>query len=195
MKKTIAVIGDAHIEHNSEEYKIALELGKALVDNGYRVQSGGKGGVMEAVFAGARTSGKYTDGDTIAIVPSFDRDSANAYADIVIPTGLDIMRNAIVVNASAVVAIGGGAGTLAELAFAWALYKLIIAYDNVDGWSAKLAGTRIDDRIRYDNITDDRIYAVKTADETIEILKDNIDKYIKCHHGIRQEEIRCQNTI
>jgi len=83
------------------------------------------------------------------------------------------------------VGIGGGAGTLAEFAFAWALYKLIIAYDNVDGWSAKLAGTRIDDRIRYDNITDDRIYAVKTADETIKILKDNIDKYIKCHHGIR----------
>jgi len=184
MKKIIAVIGDARIEQNGEKYKIALELGKTLIDNGYRVQSGGKGGVMEAVFEGAKTSEKYSDGDTIAIVPSFDIKSANKYADIVIPTGMDIMRNAVVVNASAVVAIGGGAGTLAEIAFAWALYKLIIAYDNIDGWSAKLAGTRIDNRIRYDNIGEDRVYAVKTASETIEILKNNIDKYVKCHHGI-----------
>lgn len=185
MRKIIAVIGDSQIEHNGEKYRLAFDLGKSLVDNGYRVQSGGKRGVMEAVFAGAKNSKKYIDGDTIAIVPSFDESSANEYADIVIPTGLDLMRNAIVVNASAVVAIGGGAGTLAELAIAWSLYKLIVAYDNVDGWSAKIAGTQIDERIRYDSIADDRIYAVKTADETIEILKTKMDKYNRYHHGIR----------
>ena len=185
MKKIIAVIGDTHIEQDDEKYRLAFELGKLLIDNGYRVQSGGKSGVMEAVFAGAKTSKKYADGDTIAIVPSFDIGSANQYADIVIATGLDLMRDAIVVNASAVVAIGGGAGTLAELAMAWSLFKLIIAYDNIDGWSAKLAGTRIDDRIRYDNIADDRIYAVKNASDTIKILKNNIDKYTRIHRGIR----------
>jgi len=185
MKKIIAVIGDTDIDQVGEKYRLAFELGKSLIDNGYRVQSGGKNGVMEAVFKGARNSKKYTDGDTVAIVPSFDRGSANQYADIVIATGLDLMRNAIVVNASAVVAIGGGAGTLAELAMAWSLYKLIIAYSNIDGWSSKLAGTQIDDRIRYDNIADDRIYAVQTASDTIEILKSNIDIYTRIHHGIR----------
>jgi len=185
MKEIIAIIGDSNIEQDGEKYRLAFELGKSLIDNGYRVQSGGKSGVMEAVFKGAKTSEKYTDGDTIAIIPSFDRGSVNQYADIVIATGLDLMRNAIVVNASAVVAIGGGAGTLTELAMAWSLYKLIIAYDNIDGWSAKLAGTRIDDRIRYDNIIDDRIYAVQTASDTIEILKNNIAKYTRIHHGIR----------
>jgi uncharacterized protein (TIGR00725 family) len=185
MKEIIAVIGDTNIEQDKEKYRLAFELGKSLIDNGYRIQSGGKSGVMEAVFKGAKSSKKYADGDTIAIVPSFDRGSANQYADIVIATGLDLMRNAIVVNASAVIAIGGGAGTLAELAMAWSLYKLIIAYDNIDGWSAKLAGTRIDERPRYDNIIDDRIYAVQTASDTIEILKNNIDKYKRIHRGIR----------
>lgn len=185
MKEIIAVIGDTHIEQDRKKYQLAFELGESLIDNGYRVQSGGKSGVMEAVFEGAKTSKKYADGDTIAIVPSFDRGSVNQYADIVIATGLDLMRDAIVVNASAVVAIGGGAGTLAELAIAWSLYKLIIAYDSIDGWSAKLAGTRIDDRIRYDSITDDRIYAVQTTSDTIEILKNNIAKYTRIHSGIR----------
>lgn len=184
MKQIVAVIGDTQTEREGEKYRLAFELGKSLIDNGYRVQSGGKSGVMEAIFAGAKTSEKYVDGDTIAIVPSFDSSSANEYADIVIPTGLDLMRDAIVVNASAVVAIGGGAGTLAEFAIAWSLYKLIIAYDNVDGWSAKLAGTRIDERLRYGNIADDRIYATKSASETIEILKKNISKYTRNHHGI-----------
>jgi len=185
MRKIIAVIGDGTIDEKGEKYQLAFELGRSLIDNGYRIQSGGKKGIMEAAFAGARSSEKYADGDTIAVVPSFDRDSANKYADIVIPTGLDIMRNVIVVNACAVAAIGGGAGTLSELANAWALYKLIVAYSNTDGWSSKLAGTRVDGRIRYKNIPDDRIYSVQTADEAIEIINNNIDKYTRCHHGIQ----------
>ncbi len=185
MKKTIAVIGDTKIDPNGEKHRLAFELGKTLIDNGYRIQTGGMSGIMEAVLAGAKTSVQYQNGDTIAILPNFDGTAANRYADIVIPTGLDIMRGAIVVNAQAVVAIGGGAGTLSEIATAWSLFKLIIGYNNVDGWSAKLAGTKIDGRIRYENIPSDCIYSVQTAAETIAVLKEYIDKYTRCHHGIR----------
>lgn len=183
-KKIVAVIGDGQIEKNSLKYKLAFDTGKTLIDNGYRIQSGGMGGVMCAAFEGAKASSNYRDGDTIAIVPTFDKNDANEYADIVIPTGLDIMRNAIVVNADAVVAIGGGAGTLSEIAIAWSLFKLIIAYDNVDGWSKELAGRKIDNRIRYDNL-DDKIYAAKRPAEMIELLKKYTDKYSRSHHGIR----------
>ena len=48
MKKTIAVIGDSNIPKDSKEYQLAYKLGKALIDNGYKVQTGGLGGVMEA---------------------------------------------------------------------------------------------------------------------------------------------------
>ena len=183
-KKTIAVIGDGQIEKNSFKYKLAFDTGKAIIDNGYRIQSGGMGGVMLAAFEGAKASSNYRDGDTIAIVPTFDKNDANEYADIIIPTGLDIMRNAIVVNADAVVAIGGGAGTLSEMAIAWSLFKLLIAYDNVDGWSKELAGRKIDDRIRYDNL-DDAVYAVESPDEVIDLLKKYINMYSRSHHGIR----------
>lgn len=184
MRKIVAIIGDASIEKGSLKYKVAFEAGKTLVDHGYRVQSGGLKGVMEAAFHGARSSERYREGDTVAIVPSFDRTWANCYADIVIPTGLDIYRNVIVANADAVIAIGGGSGTLAEMSNAWALKRLVIAYNNVEGWSSQIAGTKLDKRSRYENLTDDKIYSVSDADEMIEILNEKIDIYTTCHGGI-----------
>lgn len=184
-KKIVAVIGNKKIEEDGIRRRLAYETGKILVDNGYRVQSGGMGGVMEAVFAGARASENYREGDTIALVPSFDSETANVYADIVIPTGLDMMRNALVANADAVVGIGGGAGTMCEFAFAWSLKRLIIAYRNSGGWSAKLAGTRLDDVVRYENIPEDKVYGVSTPRSMIEILNEKIGLYSSRHQGIR----------
>lgn len=184
-KKIVAIIGDAQIEKDGTKYKLAFETGKALIDNGYRIQSGGMGGVMEAAFKGARSSEKYKEGDTIALVPSFNTNLVNDYADISIATGLDILRNGLVANASAVVAIGGGAGTLSEMAFAWTLLRPIIAFKNVDGWSSKLADTKIDTRVRYEDINDDRVYGVETPEEVINVLKERIDIYDKRHTGIQ----------
>jgi hypothetical protein len=184
MRKIVTVIGDSTVSQESKEYELAFQVGKALIESGYRIQSGGLGGVMEAVFAGAHSSDRYIDGDTIAIMPSFDKSKANAYADIIIPTGLDVMRNAIVANADAVVAIGGGAGTLSEMAIAWSLYRLVIGFKNVKGWSSKLADKPIDARNRYD-FPDDQVYGVETVEEMIQVLKDKIDKYNRVHHGVR----------
>ena len=183
-RKIISVIGNKSIEKDGIRYKLAFELGKALVDNGYRVQSGGLKGVMSAVLEGAKSSKNYREGDTIALVPSFDTETANEYADIVIPTGLDMMRNAMVANAYAVVGVGGGAGTLCEYAFAWSMRRLIIAFENSGGWSEKLAGTRLDDTVRYPDVPDDRVYAVKTAEEAVRILNENIDRYTTRHKNI-----------
>lgn len=184
-RKIISVIGNRKIEKDGVRYQTAFALGKALVDNGYRVQSGGLHGVMEAVMAGARASKHYKEGDTIALVPSFDTETANEYADVVIPTGLDVMRNALVANAYAVIGVGGGAGTLCEYAFAWSFNRLIIAMENTGGWSAKLANTRLDSGIRYADIPDDKVYGAKTVEEAIELLNANIDKYTSRHTCIK----------
>lgn len=184
MRKIVAIIGDAVVEPNGEKYKAAFEAGKALIDHGYRIQCGGLYGVMEAACKGAHASSKYREGDTIAILPSFDASKRNDYADIIIPTGLDVYRNVIVANASAVVAIGGGSGTLTEMANAWALKRMVIAYNNVDGWSAKVAGTKLDTRLRYEEIPDDRIYSVSNAEQMLSILNERVDKYNQYHKGI-----------
>lgn len=184
MRKIVSIVGDSVIEHNGLKFQLAYELGKALIDNGYRVQSGGMDGVMKAVMMGAKASDKYVEGDTVAIVPSFDINIVNEYADVAIPTGLDLYRNLIVANASAVIAIGGGAGTLSEIASAWTLKRLIIAFDNVEGWSSKVAETKIDKRIRYSEIENDRVYGVNNVCDAITILNENIDKYSTRHKAI-----------
>ena len=191
MKKTIAVIGDRHCSSEELNAIMAYELGKSLVDNGYRVLTGGMGGkeiddgVMEFAMKGARSSEKYTDGDTIAIIPGFSPEQASQYADIIIPTGLDIYRNCITANADAVIAIGGGAGTLCEMAFAWSLGRLIIAFSNVNGWSHQLADKPIDNRKRYKDLPYDRVYSVDSVPKAIELLNNKINIYDKRHHGIR----------
>lgn len=183
-RRLVAIVGDARIEEGSDKYKIAFDVGKALIDNGYRIQTGGLGGVMSAACRGAKSSANYREGDIVALVPSHDRTEVNEYADIVIPTGLDVMRNALVANAEAIVAVGGGAGTLTEIAFAWTFGRLIVGISNVEGWSSKLAGTKVDHRVRYPEIEDDKVYPATTGEEVVSILNERIAKYVKRYKGI-----------
>lgn len=185
MKKIVAVIGDARVGEDDPRYKTAYAIGKALVDAGYRIQTGGLHGVMEGACKGARASEKYKEGDVIAILPFFDPSFANEYADVVIPTGMDVYRNVIVANASAVVAVGGGAGTLSELASAWTLKRLVIGMTGVGGWSEKLAGHPLDDRVRYEDIPEDRVYEAKDAEEVIGLIGKYMERYDAYHAGIR----------
>ena len=82
----------------------------------------------------------------------------------------------IVTNADAVIAIGGGAGTLSEMAFSWQKGKLLIAF-RVEGWSGKLADTRIDGRDRKVSVDDDRVHGADTPKEAVDLLDDLIEMY------------------
>ena len=126
---------------------IAEEVGRSLVDRDFRVVTGGLGGVMEAASRGARSSDHWTPGTVVGIVPTYEPATANAWVDVVIPTGLGHARNVVVVSsADVVVAMGGRAGTLSEIALAWALGRHVIAIEGTGGWSQSLAGGPIDDR-------------------------------------------------
>jgi len=179
----VAVIGDARLDEHSEKYRLAEWLGYALITERYRLVTGGLGGVMEAVSRGARRSPEHRDGDVLAILPGNDPCEANQYADICIATGLDVARNVIISNSDAVIAIGGGSGTLSEIAMAWAHGRLVLGY-RVEGWSGTIADQRIDSRIRYPDIPDDRVYGVTSEEEAIEYLN-LIPAYSKRHSGIK----------
>ena len=120
----------------------------------------------------------------IAILPGFDPSIAEEYADVTIATGLDEARNVIIANSDAVIAIGGGAGTLSEIAYAWALKRLILAFD-VSGWSGELADRRVDDRKRYPEIPNDTVFKITNCDEAIGKLQEYLPKYNKRHNKIQ----------
>ena len=79
------------------------------------VLCGGLGGVMEAVCRGAQQA----SGITVGILPGHDAGAANAAVMLPIVTGMGEARNIVLINsAEAVIAIGGGWGTLSEIALA-----------------------------------------------------------------------------
>jgi uncharacterized protein (TIGR00725 family) len=93
----------------------ADRLGRRLAEAGAVVVCGGGPGVMEAVCRGARAAG----GTTVGLLPGLDRDDANPHLSVAIPTGMGQGRNLLLVRSSdALVAVGGGFGTLSEIALA-----------------------------------------------------------------------------
>ncbi len=84
---------------------------------------------MEAACRGAKEAG----GTTVGILPGGDRAGANPYVDVAIATGLGEARNALVVRAAdALIAIGGGYGTLSEVALALKAGKRVVGLGTWD---------------------------------------------------------------
>lgn len=106
-----------------EQRERAEELGRLLGGRGVVVVSGGLGGVMEAACRGAKEAGA----TTLGILPGLDRAEANPYVDVAVPTGMGEARNALVVRAAdALIAVGGGYGTLSEVALALKTGKPVV---------------------------------------------------------------------
>lgn len=177
MRTIISVCGNGVCDEGSVNAKLAFEVGKKLVDNGYRVMTGGLDGVMRFALQGAKASEKYREGDTIAVLPMYDERVANEFADIVIPTGIDLARDVITANTPAVIAIGGGSGTLGEIANAWTLYRMIIAMETATGWSAKIANTKVGEPRLYEEQFEDMAWGAKTADDVIKLLDEKLKDY------------------
>jgi uncharacterized protein (TIGR00725 family) len=105
---------------------VAEAVGRELASRGCVVVCGGLGGVMEAACRGAKQAG----GTTVGILPGSDRRAANRWVDVALASGLGEARNALVVRAAdAVVAVGGGFGTLSEIALALKAGKRMVGLD------------------------------------------------------------------
>jgi uncharacterized protein (TIGR00725 family) len=90
----------------------AERLGRRLAEAGAVLVCGGGPGVMEVACRGARSAG----GTTVGLLPGLDRDEGNPHLSVALPTGLG---NLLLVRSSdALVAVGGGFGTLSEIALA-----------------------------------------------------------------------------
>lgn len=147
-KKIVSVIGGHGC--NKEVEQIAQELGKKLAKVVDILVCGGLSGTMKAVCQGFKAEG----GLTIGIIPSYDKNDANAYVDIVIPTGLGLARNVLVVkSADVVVALPGEAGTLSEIAYG---IQFGIPVVSLNSWDIQ------------------GVIKVKTVDEAIDKVKETL---------------------
>ncbi|MEH2477015.1 uncharacterized protein (TIGR00725 family) [Nitrobacteraceae bacterium AZCC 2146] len=106
------------------QYALAEQMGEALARHGLQLLCGGKNGVMEAACKGHAQAG----GLPVGLLPDEEWQSANPYVAIPIATGIGPARNAIIARACLVlVAIGGGVGTLSEMALGLQFKRLVLA--------------------------------------------------------------------
>ena len=169
MKKfQILVIGNNDNGCTPELEKIAYETGIEIAKSNSILITGGLGGVMKAASKGAKESG----GLTVGIIPQNDMSEANEFCDVVIPSGIGLMRDFLnALSADGVIAIGGGAGTLSEICAAYMYSKPIVVLKNSGGTSTKFADQYLDHRKNV------KIIGVDTPKEAVEL----IFKEIKSH--------------
>ena len=139
----IAVVGPGSAA--DRELELAEDAGAEVAAAGCGLVCGGLGGVMEAACRGARSRG----GLTLGLLPGPDREAANGWVVVAVPTGLGEARNALVVRAAdAVVAIGGGWGTLSEIALA---LKAGVPVVGVGTWEPAIGGSEVDGIVACDD--------------------------------------------
>lgn len=127
----IGVIGAG--DCSTETYNMAVELGYIISQSGWILICGGLGGVMKGAAKGCYKGG----GLSVGILPGEEKDAANPFITLPIPTGMGEGRNLLIVRASdVVVSIAGGYGTLSEIGLALKMGKLVVGlktWPNIDG--------------------------------------------------------------
>ncbi len=135
MKRIIGVIGESEFSDPGHQ-SLAEEVGRLIARAGYLLVCGGLSGVMEAACRGAKSAG----GQTVGILPGADSTEANPFVDIAIPTGMGQARNVVIaLAADALIAIGGGFGTLSEIGYGLKAAKPVIGLRT---WDVARAGRR-----------------------------------------------------
>ena len=182
-KRQILVIGNNDNGCTPEVEKLAYDMGSKIAKSNSVLITGGLGGVMRAASRGAHDTG----GLTVGIIPQNDFSLANEFCDIVIPTGIGLMRDFLnALSADGVIVIGGGSGTLSEICAAYMYKKPIIALKNSGGTASKYANQFLDHRKNV------QIIGVETVDEAMKCVLEQINTEIaimdpvhKMHHIVQ----------
>jgi len=151
----IAVVGAAACDEPTAA--LARETGAEIARAGAVLLTGGRGGVMAAASAGAHEAG----GLAIGVLPGVDAEASppNEHVDVALFTGLAQARNQILVlSADVVVAIGGGWGTLSEIALA---LKFRVPVVLLSSW----------DLNRPDGLADPLLLHARTAADALAIAR------------------------
>ncbi|MCS7188281.1 MAG: TIGR00730 family Rossman fold protein [Bacteroidia bacterium] len=111
----VSIFGSARAKPGSPHYELAVEVARALVENGYGIITGGGPGIMEAANKGAKELGGHSVG--LNIILPFEQ-HPNPYVDEDLLMNFDyffVRKVMFVKYAQAFVVLPGGYGTMDEL--------------------------------------------------------------------------------
>ncbi len=107
--------------------QVAEEVGAGLAGLGLTVLCGGGGGVMEAACRGVARAG----GLSVGLLPGDDWRAGNPHLGVPLATGIGEARNALIARAAlALIAVGGGLGTLSEVALGLKFGRPVFGLDD-----------------------------------------------------------------
>ncbi len=121
MSRVVAVLGSSAVVPGDPDYEDGRRVGRLLAEAGFAVATGGYGGLMEAVSAGARDAAGTVIGVTApSVFPN--RSGPNPFLTEERPAaGLIDRYHELVEGSDASIALPGSIGTLTELMVAWNL--------------------------------------------------------------------------
>jgi uncharacterized protein (TIGR00725 family) len=124
-KVTVSVLGSHSSDGIVEDF--VYNVGKIIAEMECVLVCGGLGGVMEIVSKGAKEAG----GQTIGLLPGIDKNDANPYIDIALPTSIGFARNAMVAcSADIIVALPGSYGTESEICYGLVYKRPVVDLGN-----------------------------------------------------------------
>lgn len=143
MRRIIAVVGQGGKVTKKLE-KTAYEVGKEIAKNNLIMMCGGRNdGIMHPAARGVAENG----GISVGIIPESDLSKTSEYITIPVVTGMGFARNQIIsLSCDAMIVIGGGVGTLTEVAYAYAYGKPIIYVEGTGGLVEPFVGKYMDSK-------------------------------------------------
>lgn len=145
MEKRLQILVIGHNDNGctEEHERIAYETGYEIAQNDAVLITGGLGGVMTAASRGVRDAG----GISVGILPQSDASFANEFVDIVIPSGVGLMRDFLnALSADGIIIIGGGSGTLSEICAGYMYKKPMVAIRGTGGAAERFIDDYVDHR-------------------------------------------------
>jgi uncharacterized protein (TIGR00725 family) len=162
-KIQIGVIGSmADVKIKDSLKEIAKKLGKEIAENGAVLVFGFEGDFDSLSTIAAKEAEKF-GGQTLAFV--WGSNKANlGLKSLEVVTGQERgggREFPLVLSCDVIIAIGGGSGTLNEMAIAYQAGIPIVVIKGTGGWSDKLVNKFLDERKRF------KIIGVKTVKEAV----------------------------
>lgn len=149
--RIVAVCGASQATKDDEV--LAATVGRMLAERGFVVVCGGGRGVAAAAADAVRKVG----GTCIGLLPGDDPEDVAPGVTLPLATGMGHMRNALIVRScDAMIAIGGGYGTLSEIAFGLVLGRPVAA---LRSWSVTAPG---------ENAEDSRLHRASTPADAVD---------------------------
>ena len=168
MKKLqIGIMGSAEdLNYSDEALSFAKNLGKLIAESKNILVYGAEKEYSSLSTEAAKVASE-NGGITVGITYGKTKDIYGDFKPtVLIPCGLDIgggREFSLVLSCDVIIAIGGGSGTLTEMAIAYQANIPIITINKFDGWAKTLSNKYLDDRKRL------KCIEAKTEEEAVRL--------------------------